>query len=104
MVPLVLRGLGASIKNMGDYLKMTDNSRATLDVLYAEQTDQLAEVRKSSLKLIDELETKNQELQWRVAKLEKEIALKHQEIDRCKQGYGLFMGDIWFGLEQERFF
>ena len=102
MIPLVLRGLGAPIKNLGDYLKMTDNSRATWEALYTQQTDQLAEVHNSTIKLIDELETKNRKLQWDVARLEKEITLKNQEIDMRKQGRGLFMTDVWHGLEQER--
>ena len=45
---------------------------------------------------------KNQELQWDVARLNKEIESKNQEIDKYRQGRGLRMHDVWCGADQER--
>ena len=81
---------------------MTDQAEVTLEALFEQEASQFAELRKSTVSFIKKLKAKSQELQWDVSRLEKEIALKNLEIDRCKQGRGLFMTDVWYGLELEQ--
>ena len=81
---------------------MTDQAEVTLEALFDQEASQFAELRKSTVSFIKNLKAKSQELQWNVNMLEKEIALKNLEIDRCKQGRGLFMTDVWYGLELEQ--
>ena len=73
---------------------MTDQAEVTLKALFEQEANQFAELRKSTISFIKKLERKSQELQWDVARLEKEIVLKNQEIDRCKQGRALNGGRL----------
>ena len=94
--------LGAPSKKKHSLLKMTDQAEVTLKALFEQEANQFAELRKSTVSFIETLKAKSQELQGDVNRLEKEIALKNLEIDRCKQGRGLFMTDVWYGLELEQ--
>ena len=81
---------------------MTDATQPTLDALYTRVQGRLEELHAGNLSFLKELIRKNQELQWDVDRLKKEIEFKNKEIDKWRQGRGLTMHDVWCGAEQER--
>ena len=81
---------------------MVDQPIATVQELHSQLTSGLAALGESTTKTVQRLERITQELRWDLTRLEGEMALKNKEIDMYKQGRGLFMADVWYGYEQER--
>ena len=56
----------------------------SLETLYANASDRLDGFCNSTIDLIKRLQRKSEELKWDIDRLNNEIALKNQEIDRYK--------------------